>query len=279
MNRAFLFLTLSALLLTPLAACENHASPSELSSELLPVLLDLAVIERAEKCADLVSNSAAFEAGKPYTVEKTSEHSSYCNVVSESKKGARRIGDFTLDQFSDCDKLRKDFEETVTNHGNNLKAKKNLFCGKDGRPTMIADDSTELSARVRLAERLPMVVKSVGSGSISSNIHTCYEETKQHTLNILEEARIYRCSVMTADSELEGVTYDALWTRAHLHDEFMDYKKENADSFELWSEMGMVTTFFTQFTNEARSQACAVETTQSFSARKAAAGTAASACM
>ena len=256
-------------------------SPETVSASMLPALEDLAAVQRAERCSELLEQLAEFKAGKPYVVQPVSEYSQdRCEVVAKGKPEEKfSVGGFRLSQWVPCDQARKDFDTNVSNHENNLEVKVKLYCGPDGKPSVEADQSALLAAQAQLQKRLPNVVKAVNEGRISSDISACYFGVKAQVSATAEEMRKLRCKVLTADMAVPRVTYDALWERAALMDELEQFKKENSEEWESLSKTDGVTLLLERFTSEARETACAETNEPSVATISAAAAIAAQTCM
>ena len=256
-------------------------SPKVIAASMLPALEDLAAVERAERCSELLEQLGEFRAGKPYVVQPVNEYSQdTCEVVAKGKPDEKfAVGGFHLPQWVACEQVRKDFETNVSNHENNLEVKVTLYCGPDGRPSVTADQSALLGAQAQLQKRLPDVVKAVNDGRISADIETCYFGVKAQVSNTAEDMRKLRCKVLSADMEVPRVTYDALWERAALMDELEQFKKENAEEWESLSKSDDVTVLLERFTAKARETACAETNEPSIATISAAAAIAAQTCM
>jgi len=262
------------------AAATRH-SPDEIAAQMLPALEDMAAVERAERCSELVQQRSEYRAGKPYVVKPVSEYlAEKCSVVAEGRPGEKSsLGGFALSQFEDCSVLRKDFEERLSQHENNTDVKVRLYCGADGRPEAMPDDGARLAAQTELRKRLPQVVKTVNEGGISPDISSCYFGVKSSVIKSSEEMRKVRCKVLSADMNVPGVTYDALWERAAIADELEQFRTEHAEEWETRADSGETSILLDRFTMEQKEAACAESNAPSMATVSAASATAALTCM
>lgn len=257
-----------------LVACRGKLhSPDKIAAEMLPVLVDLEAVDKAERCEGLLKRSEEFEAGKPYVVVPTFGES--CKVVSKSKPDRSVHGDFVLPSHEACDEL----QESAQRHENNLRAKIKLACGADGKPTTEPDASVQLAARISLRERLAATVKAANSGSISAEISNCYFGVKQEMLKIASGIRQSRCTAIKDAEQVKGVTFDALWTHARLHPDLMEYQKTHGEAWEKATKEKKHKELFEQFDEEAKNNACSPKTERDLAAQRLAAKTAAETCM
>lgn len=257
-----------------LAACHGKIhSPDKIGTEMLPVLVDLEAINRAERCEEHLKRATEFEAGKPYEVVPT--FGDFCKVVSKSKPDKTVHGDFVLPGHSAC----ADLVDTAQRYDNNLHAKIKLACGADGKPTTDPDASVQLAARLALRERLPATVKAANSGSISAEISSCYFGVKQEMLKIANGIRQSRCTAINEAMLLKGLTFDAFWTHAHLHQDFDEYQKTHEEAWTKATQEKKQTELFEQFDEEAKDKACSPKMERDLVAQRLAARTAAETCM
>lgn len=282
-----LFGVFSALLLAIIGAVlaaqfflewRKQADPRDLAREMMPVLVDLAALERAERCLDLTNARTEFLAGMPYNIKTKYSNINKCSVESEGAPKATSFGGFPLPSYEDCDELKAEFPKSVERHENNLKVKAKLACDSNGKPTLEPDDSVRLSAQTALRAKLPSVARAVASGEISPEIEKCYNHVKEQLAATAEEERQLRCKIMTADFEVANITFDAIWTRARLHDELEAYRREHEIAWEAAQKADKVSFFYDLFTDDAKRKACQGGDT-SFSSQRAAALAAAATCL
>lgn len=252
--------------------------PSEIASEMMPVLLDLSAARRARSCEEHLANLAEFQAGKPYTVVEAAGE--YCKGVSKSKTDKVLFGGFYLSQLEKCETFKQKLPEDTARFENNLEVKVKLYCDANRKPSLDVENSAvQLAAQIQLGSSLPTVVEHVNEGKVSPQIKRCYVEVKKQVTDAQTASRKLRCKVMTSDMAVEKITYDAIWSNAKLMDEFDRYKEEHKLTWEAMRKADKETVFFDAFTNEQRTKACAEEASPSLEAQ-AAAGTLASAtCM
>ena len=205
----------------------SRQTPEAIADEMMPVLLDLEVVGRADRCEDLTGKLAEFRAAKPFVVETV--YGDHCRVTSKGKPAAViEVSGFSLES-GDCGKIRQKHEERVDNHENNLRVRAALECGPDGKPATEPDDSVKLAAAMTLRKKLPDVVKAVHEGKLSPEIQTCYFRMQEYVTNIGEEVRKKRCAVMTHDMVVPRVTYNAIFRRAQLEGELEEWKRDHKE--------------------------------------------------
>jgi hypothetical protein len=233
-------------------------APGSVAEALLPALLDGESIKRARSCEVLSAQLEEFQAGKPFIVK---EESYACQVVSKNGDPKQRsFGGFVLARYAQCEELRQSLEWNVNRYQNNLAVKIELSCDNEGKPTLIPDASVELAARITLRTRLPDAVERVNMGRIGPSISDCYFGVKDQMISLSEQVRNHRCTVMTSDTDVANVTYDAIWMRAALNDAYHKYAADNAETLQELQESDQVTVFFENFTQEQKASACAEQT-------------------
>lgn len=251
--------------------------PEQVADEMMPVLLDVAATERARKCSDYVDALKEFRDAKPLEVVSSGEEQ--CGIKPKGAPGALIAGGFFMIQGADCDKLKEKLPKLAADHENNLDIKVQLYCSKDKRPELDTnDESVRLDAESRRESSLAGVVAHVNEGQVSPRIRACYFQVKAQLISTQKRIKELRCGVLTKDMAVAKVTYDALWSRAKLHDQFDAYKKENEELYESFSKQDKEPEFFDRFTKEMKAKSCSTEDLPSFTAQSAAAAVALATC-
>ncbi len=257
-----------------LVACQGKLhSPDRIAQEMLPVLIDFESVNRAERCEELLKLSDDFESGKPYEVVGLS--SGNCKIVSKTNPDKSVYGDLVFPSDDNCN----DVSKAIAQHENNLRAKIQLACGPDGKPTTAPDASVQLAARLALRDRLAETVKAANGGEISAEISKCYFGVKQEMLKVATAIKKSRCEAINNAEKIKNFTFDALWTHAHLNSEVTEYQKTHSEAWEKASKEQKLPELFSQFNQDAKSKACSPKTERDLADQRLAATTAAETCM
>jgi hypothetical protein len=258
----------------------NIHDPTDVSKEMLPVLLDEAAINRAVRCDHLLGQLKEFQTGKPYVVRPIAGSATQaCKAVSMGQPTSVSHGGFLLDSNEDCTKLQDDLPKDLARHENNLTVKTKLFCSAEGKPTTEPDDAAQLAAQIDLKDNLARVVKNVNSGTVSARISACYTDVKKELVQSSERIRKARCEILTKDTKLPNVTYAALMDHAYLNERFEEYKKENETIHDQMSKQDKDSDFYDMFIESERTKSCQTESESPLDAQQAAAGIAVATCM
>lgn len=259
------------------AACHGKIhSPDKIAAEMLPALTDFEAINRAVTCNELTKELTEFRAGYPYDVVP---EGSLCKGISKSKPDQRLHGGFMLPSYANCAELPQELAMDIKRHEGNLNAKIGLACGADGKVTLEPNVSVQLAARMNLRERLAATVKAANAGTVSAEIAACYFGVKQEMMKSASAIRSARCQALTDAINTKNVTYDAIWSHAHVSKDFDEYRKAHSEAWEEAIKSKKQTVFFDKFTYEAQSNACSTTDTQDVNFLKLASHTAAETCM